>query len=140
VRACEEIRALRREAGFSLYELMIVVAVLGTVVGTIAGITHAVHRADRVSAAYVEDLAGLRRAVVSVERDLRAARSLADLQYVLDLDVLKRGEAVVARRIGTFEIVQDGEVVTARIGLLPRAEAATREAVVETSVRLGGRR
>jgi prepilin-type N-terminal cleavage/methylation domain-containing protein len=128
----------RREAGFSLYELMIAVAVLGVITAAVAGIAHAVHRADRVSAAYVEDLSGLRRAVVSVERDLRAARSLADLRYVLDVDALKRGEAVVARRIRTFELVQAGEVVTARIGLLPRAEAPTREAVVVTSVRLGG--
>lgn len=126
------------EKGFSLYELMIVVAVLVTLTATLAGIAHAVHRADRVSAAYVEDLAGLRRAVASVERDLRAARSLEDLRYVLDLDMLKRGETLVARRIGTFELLQEGEVVTARIGLLPRAEAPTRGAVVVTSVRLGG--
>ncbi len=128
----------RPDAGFSLYELMIVVAVLVTLTAAVAGITHAVHRADRVSAAYVEDLAGLRRAVTSVERDLRAARSLEDLRYVLDLDMLKRGEAVVARRIGTFELLQEGDVVTARIGLLPRAEAPTRAAVVVTAVRLGG--
>jgi len=131
---------MRRDAGFSLYELMIVVAVLGVMTGAIAGLTHAVHRADRVSAAYVEDLAGLRRAVTSVERDLRAARSVKDLDYVLDLDMLKRGETILARRIGTFELVQDGDVVTATIGLLPRADAPTREAVVVTSVRLGGKR
>jgi len=131
---------VRRTAGFSLYELMVVTTVLVTMTGTIAGITHAVHRADRVSAAYVEDLAGLRRAVNSVERDLRAARSLEDLHYILDLDMLKRGEVVIASRIGTFDLTREGEVVTARIGLLPRAEQATRAAVVTTSVRLGGPR
>lgn len=129
---------MRRAAGFSLYELMVVTALLVTVTATIAGITHAVHRADRVSAAYVEDLAGLRRAVATVERDLRAARSLDDLDYVLDLDMLLRGDEVIARRIGTFELMQEGGVVTARIGLLPRAEAPTRAALIVTSVRLGG--
>lgn len=131
---------MRREAGYSFYELMVVTALLVTVTGTIAGITHAVHKADRVSAAYVEDLAGLRRAVAAVERDLREARSVEDLDYVLDLDMLKRGDIVLARRIGTFELTQDGAVVTARIGLVPRAESPTREAVVVTSVRLGGMR
>jgi hypothetical protein len=131
---------MRRQAGFSLYELMIVTALLVTVTGTIAGITHAVHRADRVSAAYVEDLAGLRRAVATVERDLRVARSLSDLHYVLDLDMLKRGDDVVARRIGTFELKEEDGIATARIGLLPRAEAPTRAATIVTSVRLGGSR
>jgi prepilin-type N-terminal cleavage/methylation domain-containing protein len=130
----------RREAGFSLYELMIVTAVLGGVAAALAGITHAVHRADRASAAYVEDLTELRRAVAAVERDLRAAGSVADLRYALDAGMLRRDGQVVARRIGTFEVTQEGAVATARIGLLPRAEVATRSAVVSTSVRLRGLR
>lgn len=130
----------RDEAGFSLYELMIVTAVLGGLAAALAGITHAVHRADRASAAYVEDLTELRRAVTAVERDLRAAASVADLRYVLDTGLLRRDGQVVARRIGTFEVTQEGPVATARIGLLPRAEAATRSAIVTTSVRLRGHR
>jgi hypothetical protein len=114
---------------------MIVTAVLGGLAATLAGITHAVHRAERVSAAYVEDLAGLRRAVALVERDLRAARSVEDLRYTLESGVLERDGAAVAR-IGAFEVTQEGAVATAWIGLLPRAEAATRPAVVTTSVRL----
>ena len=54
--------------------------------------------------------------------------------------MLKRGDELVARRIGRFELVREGPVVTAWIGLLPRAEEATRAAVVVTSVRLGGER
>lgn len=130
----------RREPGFSLYELMIVTAVLGGVAAALAGITHAVHRADRASAAYADDLAELRRAVTAVERDLRAARSIEDLRYALEDGVLRRGGAVVARRIGAFELTREGAVVTARIALSPRAEAATREAVIATSVRLRGAR
>ncbi len=130
----------RREKGFSLYELMIVTAVLGVVTAALAGVTHAVHRADRVSAAYVEDLTELRRAVAAVERDLRAASSIDDLRYALDGGVLKRDGEAVARRIATFELTQEGAVATARIGLLPRTEAATRKALVSTSVRLRGRR
>lgn len=131
---------MRRDAGFSLYELMIVTAVFGLVAAAIAGLTHAVHRADRASAAYTEDLAELRRAVVAVERDLRAASSADDLKYALDGGVLKRDGRPVARRIGSFEVRQDGDVATARIALQPRVEAATRTAVIETSVRLRGAR
>ena len=127
---------MRRQAGFSLQELMIVTAVLALVATTVAALTGSLHRTDRVTAAYVEDLAGLRRAVVAVERDLREARSVDELRYELDGDVLRRDGKVVARRIGLFEVEQEQGVATARVGLRPRAEAATREAVVTTSVRL----
>jgi hypothetical protein len=117
---------------------MVVVAVLVTVVATVGGLAQALHRADRVSAAYAEDLAGLRRAVTSVERDLRAARSVGELAYELDGDMLRREGRVVARRIALFEVAEENGVATARIGLRARAEAATRAAVVTTSVRMRG--
>jgi type II secretory pathway component PulJ len=129
---------MRREAGFSLQELMIVTGVLVSVMAAVGGLAHALHRADRVSAAYAEDLAGLRRAVTSVEHDLREARSVAELAYELDGDLLRRDGRVVARRIALFEVLAEGRVATARIGLRPRAEAATRAAVVTTCVRLRG--
>lgn len=127
---------MRRAAGFTLQEVMIVTTLLGLVAGTVAALTGGLHRADRVTAAYVEDLAGLRRAVVAVERDLRGARSIADLRYELADDVLWRDRVVLARRIARFEVTEENGVATARVGLLPRAEAATREAVIMTSVRL----
>jgi prepilin-type N-terminal cleavage/methylation domain-containing protein len=130
----------RREAGFSLYELMIVTAVMGGVAAAIAGVTHAVHKADRASAAYAQDLAELRRAVVAVERDLRAAASFEELRYGLDGGVLTREGRVVARRIGGFRLEREGPLVTARIELLPRAEVPTRTAEVATTVRLRGTR
>lgn len=128
---------MRRAAGFTLQEIMIVTTLLGLVAATVAGLASGLHRADRVTAAYVEDLAGLRRAVAAVERDLRAARSHRELRYELADGVLWRDGEVVARRIGRFEVTEAGGVATARIGLLPRAEVATREAVIATSVRLG---
>jgi type II secretion system protein J len=121
--------------GFSLYELMVVTAIFGLVATTIAGVTHAVHKAERASAAYVQDLAELRRAVVAVERDLRVATP-DELRYALDSGVLTRDGRVVARRIASFQLEREGPVVTARIALLPRVEAATRTAEVTTSVRL----
>jgi hypothetical protein len=117
---------------------MVVVGVLAAVMATLAGLAHALHRADRTSAAYVQDLEGLRRAVVSVEGDLRAARSVDELRYRLVGDALKRDGRIVARRIARFELTQEGALATARIGLLPRTEAATRAAVVTTRVRMRG--
>jgi len=127
---------MRRVAGFSLQEVMIVTTLLGLVSATVAGLAAGLHRTDRVTAAYVEDLAGLRRAVAAVERDLREAQSIAELHYELADDMLWRDGVVMARRIGRFEVTEEHGVATARIGLLPRAEAATREAVITTSVRL----
>jgi len=127
---------MKRVAGFTLQEVMIVTTLLGLVSATVAGLAAGLHRTDRVTAAYVEDLAGLRRAVAAVERDLREARSIAELRYELADDVLWRDRVVLARRIARFDVTEENGVATARVGLLPRAEAATREAVITTSVRL----
>ena len=59
---------MKRQAGYSLAELMIVTTVLVGVTGTLAAVGHSLHRTDRVSAAYVDDITDLRRAVRMVER------------------------------------------------------------------------
>lgn len=128
--------------GFSLLELMIVTAVIALVSATLAGVASTLHRTDRVTAAYVEDLAQLRRAIRAVERDLRASRDVVyhrvgDIFYRLDDGRLLRDEQVVARRIGLFEMVREDNLVTVRIGLQPRAHVpALRQPVVTTRVRL----
>lgn len=128
--------------GFSLLELMIVTAVIALVAAGLGGVASTLHRTDRVTAAYVEDLAQLRRAVRAVERDLRASREVVyhrvdDVFYRLDDGRLLRDREVVARRIGLFEMTREGDLVTVRIGLQPRAHApAMRRPVVTTRVRL----
>jgi prepilin-type N-terminal cleavage/methylation domain-containing protein len=127
--------------GFSLIELMIVTAVLAVVTASLGGIASVLHRTDRQTAAYVEDLGELRRALHSLERDLRGAREvfyhrIDDVYYRLDGDRLLRDDAVVARNVALFEMSREGEIVTVRLGLRARAHVpAMRRPVVTTRVR-----
>lgn len=128
--------------GFSLLELMIVTAVIALVAASLGGVASALHRTDRVTAAYVEDLAQLRRAVRAVERDLRASREVVyhrvdRAYYRLEDGRLLRDRQVVARNIGLFEMTREGNLVTVRLGLEPRAHVpAARRPVLTTRVRL----
>ncbi len=128
--------------GFTLLELMIVTAVLAMIAASLGGVASALHRTDRVTAAYVEDLAQLRGAVRAVERDLRAAREVIhhrvdDAYYRLDAGRLLRDDQVIARHIGLFEMTREGNLVTVRLGLEARAHVpAMRRPVVATCVRL----
>jgi len=126
---------MRRQAGYSLAELMIVTAVLVGVTGTLAAVGHSLHRADRVSAAYVDDISDLRRAVRTIERDARAGR-LGSVTYTRDGARLLRNDRLLADNIGTFEIDDAGDVVVVRIGLKPRAATGARRPVIETRVRV----
>jgi prepilin-type N-terminal cleavage/methylation domain-containing protein len=128
--------------GFSLLELMIVTAVIALVAASLAGVASTLHRTDRVTASYVDDLGQLRRAVRTVERDLRNSREVIyhridEVFYRLDNGRLLRDDEVVARRIGLFEMVREDDLVTVRVGLQPRAHVpAMRRPVVTTRVRL----
>jgi len=135
---------MRREAGFSLAELMIVTVLLVIVTGTLAAVARTIHLTDRQSAAYVDDLDGLRRAMRALERDLRAARHANEI-FVDDTSWthvngnLWRNQALVARRVETFEIRVERGVATVRLALAPRADVpAARRPVLETRVRLRG--
>lgn len=127
--------------GFTLMELMMVTAILAVVAASMGGIASVLHRTDRQTAAYVEDLGELRRAVRTVERDLYAAREIG--YYRVDgvvyrragTDLLRDGK-VVARNIALFEFDQEDGIVTVRVGLAQRAHVPGRpRPVVTTRVR-----
>ena len=130
--------------GFTILELMIAVSMLTIVSATFLGVASTVHREDRHSAAYAQDLAGLRRAVQLVERELREVQSLEDLDIRLDGDVLYRGETAIAHRIGTFDVDVDvkreqSRLAHVRIGLAPRSDAPNRrDATLDLFVRMRG--
>ena len=95
--------------GFSLYEVLIVMALIGYVAAIGGSMTASLHRTDRHTAVYVKDVTDLRHAVRTIERDLRAAKSVRDLDYRHEDESLLRGERVVARNIAVFEVSeQDG--------------------------------
>ena len=77
-----------------------------------------------------------------MERDLRASREVIyhrvdESYYRLEGGHLLRDKQVVARNIGLFEMTREGDLVTVRLGLEPRAHVpAARRPVLTTRVRL----
>jgi len=130
-----------RARGFTLVELMVAVSVLGVVLATMGGVAATLHREERTSNAYVEDLAGLRRAVRAVEADLRLAATTDDLDVRLEGGVLYRGGSVLARNVALFEVAEAGDgLARVRIGLGRRSDAPhRRDAVLDLRVRLRGK-
>ena len=82
-----------------------------------------IHRRDRETAAYAEDLAGLRRAVRTVQADLREARSVQDLEYRVDGHTLLREGQVLARNIELFTVKRVGKLAQVYISLAARSDA-----------------
>lgn len=132
---------MRRARGFTILELMIVVSMLTVVGATFLGAATTIHREERHSAAYAQDLAGLRRAVQLVEHDLRDAGTTQDVDYRLEDGVLRRGDTPIARNIALFDVsaASDG-LARVRIGLAPRSDAPNRrEATLDLVVRMRGK-
>lgn len=128
---------MRRQAGFTLLELMIYIAVFAVFSTAIAGVAHSIHKSDRFSAAYVRDVGGLRRALRLVENDLRHAKSPDELDYELEDGVLSRDGKAIARNIALFDLEADGRLVTVTIALGQRADVPpARRPAITTRVRL----
>ena len=118
--------------GFTLMELMMVTVMVSAVSAISSGVIVTLHSSEKRTRAYVDDVNGLRRAVRAVEADLRAG--LTDTCRVAD-GVLRRGDVILARRVETFEVRRDGDLLIARIGLATRAETGARRPVVTLKVR-----
>ena len=119
--------------GFTLIELGIVVVLVAAIAVISGGMVVTLRTSERRTRAYADDITGLRRAVRAIETDLRANRS--DTCRLVDGELL-RGDVVLARRIGRFEIHREGDVWVARIGMKPRRESGqARKPVVTVRVR-----
>ncbi|MHC4933111.1 MAG: PulJ/GspJ family protein [Planctomycetota bacterium] len=133
---------MRREAGWTLLELMAVLTVLTAAALAIGGVTEGIRREDRISAAYTRDVRGLRRALQTVEADLREAREMTGhtidgIPYRLEGDRLLRNGHELAGNIAHFAIVRAGDRATVRIVLRRRSDQPSRrEGVITSCVRL----
>ena len=117
--------------GFTLMELMIVVALVATSGFAISSLGWSLHRVESSSAAYHEDLFRLRRAVQTIERDARAG----DLgRYRLESHALLRDGVILLRRVATFDVTTTGRVSAVTLALQPRSDTATRRAEVRFEV------
>jgi type II secretory pathway component PulJ len=128
---------VKRTAGWTLLELMVVVVVGAGLGGTVLGASSMVHREERLAAACATDLTGLRRAVRVLENDLRQGRDPAALGWRLTAEgALQRGDRVLARNVAHFELERDGSLTTVYLALGPRSDAPhRREAALELRVR-----
>ncbi len=143
----------RRDAGFTLIELKVVIVVVALLYAVGAAFAVGVKRADRFSAAYTQDLSGLRKAVAQVERDLRGARTVEigqgtatidETVYRLEEGRLSRDEHFLASNIERFELSRQGDRVRILLRLGARNDAPQRrEPEIVSHVRLrnagGGR-
>ena len=127
------------ERGFTLNELMISLVVILVTMGTVGGIAMSMHQRERTTAAYAEDLGGLRRAVARLQEDLSRASALDDVAYRLEGGVLLRAGEPLLRNVASFALTADGSLARVRLQLAPRSDAPTRrEAVLDFRVRLRG--
>lgn len=105
--------------GFTLMELMIVIALFAGVTAISTALVVSLRRSEQISGAYVEDITRLRRVVRIVERDLRRGD---DPDYRLEQGVLYRDDAIVAHRIAEFDLRAEGALNVARVSLVRRSE------------------
>lgn len=122
----------RARRGFTLVEVIVVTAALGMVAMVFGTVMTGLHRTERHSGAYVADLEGLRRAVRTIERDLRAGRAP---EYAVEDGTLTRDGAVLATNIAVLDFAREGDVTAVVIGLAPRSDVpSARRPVVRFKV------
>lgn len=129
------------QRGFTINELMVTLATMLVMMGTVGGIGMSMHQRNRTTAAYAEDLSGLRRAARHLQEDLRGASSLTDVAYRLEDGALLRGDRSILRNVASFALTAEDGLARVRIQLAPRSDAPTRrEAVLDFRVRMRGPR
>ena len=106
---------MRRERGFTLYELMVVIALSGTVGLAIASASNRLWAENAASKAYCEDMRGIQRATRMLRSDLRNATDVAGLDWRRDGDRLIRGRREIARNVKDFAVAADGGWAEARM-------------------------
>lgn len=149
-----------RTAGFALIELTIVGVIMGVVMTSVGGVFGHARAEQSIVEAYEADLQGLRRALNSVEADLRLASSCEVRGRSFTLAMGEHGvvhyrcddeaalirtdadgrERTVARCVDAVDIEVEGCLV--RVGLRMRKRRSARSTVVRTAVamRNGGER
>jgi Tfp pilus assembly protein PilE len=143
-----------RQSGYTLIELMAWCALSAILLTSILSISTQLRNSDRVAAEYVSDLTQCRRALHSVEWDVRCAKRVEttgssvrihgatrSIDYALENGVLTRTVSgitrAVARRIQTLTAHQTGRTVAIHLTLLPRRKHPnTRQAALHSRIHL----
>jgi len=106
---------MKSQRGFTLYELMVVVALTGTVGLAIGSATNRLWAENAASRAYCEDVRGIQRATRMLHSDLRNATDVAGLNWRRDGDRLVRGRREIARNVKAFGVSAEGGWATVRM-------------------------
>ncbi len=117
---------MRRERGWTLIELMVVVTLITATGGTVLGVASHVRGEERHSAACANDLQDLRQAVRVLERDLRESSVPPALDWHLEDGALRRGARTYARNVARFDVSWKGDVASVHVALGPRTDAPSR--------------
>ncbi len=149
---------MTRNAGFSLTELMISLAVLVILMSVTGNVFSQSVEGDRQFAAYARDVEECRCVLSSIERDLRQATDVRvgsghyiltvngeDLSYRLEDGVLTRSQSgrslTLARSLAAFDLEREGSLVKVEFRLRRRSKtAAHRKAIITTQVAMRGRK
>ena len=127
-----------RSRGFTIAELMVSIAMLLVVSGIVGGVVMSMSARDESTAAYAHDLSSLRRAARTLEADLRAAPSLAGVDYKLKDGTLLRAGKPLLSRVASFELTADGPLARVNLALAARSRTPTRLARLAFDVRMRG--
>jgi hypothetical protein len=109
----------------SVVEILCVLALFGTLLGALAGAARRARIGQREADGYAADVAGLRRTLATLERDLRGARSLSSPVRATTLISTDRGVVTWRRRGDALYREEDGveSVVARRVAFLRIAPA-----------------
>ncbi len=127
-----------RSRGFTITELMVAIAMLLILSGVVGGIVMTMRARDESTAAYAQDLSGLRRAARALETDLRAAPSLSAVDYELKDGTLLRWGKPLLTRVASFDLKAHGALARVQLTLAARARTSTRLARIAFDVRMRG--
>ena len=113
---------MRRERGFTLYELLVTMTVIGAASMSCLSAANGIHREDAASRAYCADVRGMRHVVRQLRTDLRNAATVEDLDWRREGDRLFRGQREIARNVRAFEVTEDGAWASVRVVVGGRRE------------------
>ena len=127
-------RAISR--GFSLPELMVTLAMTGAFGATLTAVSMRVNDEQKAAVGRQADLDGLRRAARALDEDLRAGKDPEAEGWHLHRGDLIRDQELMARSVALFELLREGDLWRARIGVRPRAaQSARRDCLLDWTVR-----
>ena len=130
---------MKRQRGWCLLEVMVVLFTGAAIVGTAAMLVAQQQRTNRAMGAYGQGLRELRVVLAEMGDDVRSGSSLRDAGWKLVDHRLWRGDRLRATHVAAFEAERDGPLTTIRVSPMSRVAGATDEATATLTLRVASR-